>query len=449
MSDHDYDFLVLGGGSGGLACARRAASYGARVAVVEPGPLGGTCVNVGCVPKKVMWNAARIADAFADAADYGFDLDGWGHDWARLVGRRQDYIARLNAIYARNLDNDGVTLIRGRARFGAPGAVLVDGRELRAAHILIATGGHPSRPDVPGADLGIDSDGFFGLTEMPRRVCIAGSGYIAMELAGLLHALGAEVTVAIRRERVLRDFDVLLGEALMERMRADGIRFLTGTRVTRLEKATNGLRAHFSVAHEAATFDTVLWAIGREPNTAELALERVGVETDTRGYVVTDTYQNTGAEGIYALGDVAGRFELTPVAIAAGRRLADRIFGGQADRRLDYENIPSVIFSHPPIGSVGLSERDARARFGGDVHVFESRFNDLYYGVMDRKVQTHMKLIAVGAEQRIVGCHVIGMGADEMLQGFAVALRMGATKRDFDDTVAIHPTAAEEMVTMT
>lgn len=252
----------------------------------------------------------------------------------------------------------------------------------------------------------------------------------------------------IRRERVLRQFDTLLGETLMEHMQASGIPFVTATHVARLESTGDGIRAHFATPHEGVTVDSLLWATGREPNSGDLGLDRAGVEVDAHGYVVTDFYQNTNTEGVYALGDVAGRFELTPVAIAAGRRLADRLFGGQPDRHLDYENIPSVVFSHPPIGTVGLSERDARARFSEQVQVFESRFNDLYYGVLDRKVQTRMKLVTVGAEQRIVGCHVIGRGADEMLQGFAVAVRMGATKRDFDDTVAIHPTAAEEMVTM-
>lgn len=449
MGDYDYDYLVLGGGSGGLASARRAARHGARTAVVEPGPLGGTCVNVGCVPKKIMWNAARFVEAFEDAPGYGFDLGDWRHDWARLVRRRQAFIQRLNGIYEGNLNADGVALVRGRGCFTGDGEVEADGRRLRARHVLVATGGRPRWPGVPGEEAGIDSDGFFDLLEPPRRVCVVGSGYVAMELAGVLQALGSQVTVAIRHDSVLREFDAMLGDTLMDRMAESDVCFLTHREVTHLEPMERGVRAHFAREAGTAEFDTLLWAVGRTPNSDDLGLERIGVGTDVRGHVPVDDYQNTGVEGVYALGDVTGRFELTPVAIAAGRRLADRLFGGQPDRHLDYGNIPTVAFTHPPIGAVGLSEAEARARYGDDVRIHESRFNDLYYGVLDHKAATRMKLVTVGADERIVGCHVIGMGADEMLQGFAVAVRMGARKRDFDDTVAIHPTAAEEMVTMT
>ncbi len=449
MAEPDYDLLVIGGGSGGIACARRAARHGARAVVIEHGRLGGTCVNVGCVPKKVMWNAAGLVEGLHDAYGYGLDVVGWHLEWARLVERREAYIHRLNGNYERNLDKDGAELIRASARLTGPeGVELEDGRRLTARHILVATGGHPNKPDMPGAELGIDSDGFFALQKQPRRVAIAGSGYIAVELASMLNELGTEVTLVLRRAHVLRKFDQMLGETLLEQMEAAGIRVLRETQARRLESDGAGVRAQFDSAGNEA-FDQYLWAIGRTPNTGALGLIEAGVEVDDKGYVKVDDYEDTSVGHIHALGDVTGRMELTPVAIAAGRRLADRLFGGQAGSHLVYENIPSVVFSHPPIGTVGLTEEQAWARYEGSVRIYDSRFSDMYYGVLDEKPRTVMKLVTVGAEERIVGVHIIGRGADEMLQGFAVAIKMGARKLDFDDTVAIHPTSAEEMVTMT
>lgn len=448
MTGPDYDLVVIGGGSGGIATARRAASLGARAVVIEHARLGGTCVNVGCVPKKVMWNAASIVEGLRDSAGYGVQLNGWRLNWAELVERREAYIRRLNGIYGRNLDKDGAELIRASARLVDAETVEVDdGRRLKAAHILIATGGHPRIPDVPGAELGIDSDGFFGLTGQPASVAIAGSGYIAVELATMLQLLGTQVTLVLRRDHVLRDFDHMLGQTLLEQMEASGIRVLRNTQARELERDGTGVRAHFDTG-ETETFEHFLWAIGRDPNTSGIGLDAAGVAVDARGHIRVDAYQNTAVGHIHALGDVTGRAELTPVAIAAGRRLADRLFGGLADRHLVYENIPSVVFSHPPIGTVGLSERDARERYGEAVRVYDSRFVALYYGVLDHKPGSAMKLVTVGDDERIVGAHIIGRGTDEMLQGFAVAVKMGARKRDFDDTVAIHPTSAEEMVTM-
>lgn len=444
----DYDFLVIGGGSGGIAAARRASSHGARTALFEPGRLGGTCVNVGCVPKKVMWNAAGLVESLEDAHGYGVDVAGWHLDWPALVSRREAYIQRLNGIYGRNLDKDGVTLFRSDARLIGPGTVEADGTRYTARHILLAAGGQPNRPDIPGAELGIDSDGFFALEQQPERVAIAGSGYIAVELASMLHRLGTEVTLVLRKRHVLRHFDRMLGETLLEHMESEGIRILFETQAVQLDRHDRGVRAHFDQA-EADTFDQFIWAVGRSPNTAHLGLEAVGVSLDSGGHVAVDNYQNASAENVYAVGDVTGQMELTPVAIAAGRRLSDRLFGGARDRHLVYENIPSVVFTHPPIGTVGLSEKQAREAFGDAVRVYDSHYVDLYYGVLDQKSASAMKLVTVGEEERIVGAHIIGRGADEMLQGFAVAVRMGARKGDFDDTVAIHPTGAEEMVTMT
>jgi glutathione reductase (NADPH) len=449
LSDHAFDLISLGGGSGGLACAQRAAEYGAKAAVIESGRLGGTCVNVGCVPKKVMWNAAGIALALQDAGHYGFDVARGAHDWAGLKTKRDAYVARLNGIYARNLAAKGVASIAGSAAFVDPHTVEVGGRRLTARHIVIATGGRPSVPVLPGAGLGITSDGFFELAQRPDRVAVVGSGYIACELAGAFQQMGSRVEMFIRRGALLGHFDSMLGRSLMRDMRADGIVIQEHVAPAALEADAAGRRTLIAAdGRRFAGFDVVLWAIGREPNVETLRLDLAGVAQDEKGFVRTNAYQDTSVAGVHAVGDVTGRAALTPVAIAAGRRLSDRLFGGRHDRRLDYEMIPTVVFTHPPIGSVGLSEAQARAAHGDAVKIYMTEFVGMYHAVTERKPRTDMKLVCVGPEEKVVGCHVIGQGADEMLQGFAVAIRMGATKRDFDDTVAIHPTSAEELVTM-
>jgi glutathione reductase (NADPH) len=445
----DYDLIVIGGGSGGLACAQRAAGHGARALVVEPHRLGGTCVNVGCVPKKVMWHAAQLAHAAHDAHDYGFDLTLGQHDWAQLKARRDAYIARLNGIYAANLDKHGVTLLRERAQLSAGQGVLAGGREYRAPHIVLATGSHPAVPAIPGAELGITSDGFFELATRPAGVAIVGGGYIAVELAGVFSALGSHTTIVARGAGLLRHFEPFLGEQLRETMRDEGVEIVTGATPAALERdAAGALRLALADGRQLGPFDCVLWATGRNATGGGLGLEQLRVMRDADGFVRTDAFQETNVSGLYAIGDVTGRAQLTPVAIAAGRRLADRLFGAQPERRLDYENIPTVIFSHPPIGTVGLTEAEARHQYGTAVKVYSSRFTPLYHAITTHKPKSLMKLVTAGAEERVVGIHVIGPGADELLQGFAVAMRMGATKRDLDDTVAIHPTAAEELVTM-
>lgn len=444
-----FDLLVIGGGSGGLATARRAARHGASAAVVEYDRLGGTCVNRGCVPKKIMWYAASLAHALADAGDYGFDLDVGAHDWPSLVTARETYIERLNGIYANNLDRDGVAHIEGRATFVDAHAIDVDGARYTAERFVVAVGGEPIVPDLPGADLGITSDGFFQLQRRPQRVCVVGAGYIAVELAGMLRGLGSDVTLALRHDSALRSFDADLQSALMEAMQADGVELATGFNPARLEHVEAGLRLSSASGDTIAGLDCVLWAIGRRPRTADLRLERTGIETDERGYIPVDARQNTSVGHIHALGDVCGRAELTPVAIAAGRKLADRLYGGRPDAHLEYENIPTVVFSHPPIGTVGLSEHDARAAHGDDaVRVYRTRFTPMYHALTGHKTITVVKLVCVGDSEKVVGCHIFGHGADEMLQGFAVAVRMGATKSDLDATVAIHPTSAEELVTL-
>jgi glutathione reductase (NADPH) len=414
-----YDLIVIGGGSGGLAHAQRAAEYGVKAAVVESGPLGGTCVNVGCVPKKLMWYAGHHALMLEHARDFGFDVSVNGHAWPDLKKKRDAYISRLNDIYEGNLEKRGVSYLSGQAT---------------AQRIVIATGGYPIVPDVPGAEYGMTSDGFFELPERPQRVALIGSGYISVELAGIFKELGSETSVLVRKDGVLRDFDEML------RIELEVPRELV--------KSANGLKMLAEDGREFGDYDAVIWAVGRAPNTSSLNLEAAGVQADEHGFVRTDEWQKTNVDHIFALGDVTGRAALTPVAIAAGRRLADRLFGGMTDRRLEYECIPTVVFAHPPIGTVGLTEAEAREKFGDDVKVYVSRFNPMVYAFSEEKIPTAMKLVTTGSEERVVGCHIIGDSADEMLQGFAVAVRMGATKQQFDDTVAIHPTSAEELVTM-
>ncbi len=444
----EHDLIVIGGGSGGLAHAQRAAEYGVKAAVVESGPLGGTCVNVGCVPKKVMWYTAQHAHYLQHAADYGFDVTVNGHDWSGLKDRRDEYIKRLNGIYAANLERRDVALVRGHARFVDAHTIDVDGRQYSAARFVVATGGSPVVPDIPGAELGITSDGFFALAERPQRIAIVGGGYVSVELAGVFNALGSDTTLLLRRDGVLRAFDGMLGRELLVAMESAGMTCETGVFPERLARNASGLTLAAVDGRKFGAFDAVLWAIGRAPTTQRLNLEAVGVTTDSFGFVPVDEFQNTNVKHISAIGDVTGREALTPVAIAAGRRLADRLYGGMPDRHLDYRLIPTVIFSHPPIGTIGLTEAQARTEYGDDVQVYESHFTPMFYALGNKKEKTMMKLVTAGDDERIVGCHLIGDGVDEMLQGFAVAIRMGATKKDFDDTVAIHPTSAEELVTM-
>jgi glutathione reductase (NADPH) len=444
-----WDLIVIGGGSGGLAAAQRAVEYGARVALVERGRLGGTCVNVGCVPKKVMWNAAAIAHALHDAPEYGFQVAATGpHDWPLLRQKRDAYVRRLNDIYASNLEKKRIHVVRGEARLTGPRSVAAAGEILEGRHIIIATGGYPTVPDVPGAAHGITSDGFFELDRCPARTALVGSGYIAVELAGMLAALGSRVSFFARHDSLLRRFDRLLQESVIAGLEADGVALRWRSVPEAVEKRADGLHLRTRDGVDHGPFDTLIWAVGRDPATHGLGLEAAGVDTDAGGFIPTDRFQETRVPGIFAIGDVTGREQLTPVAIAAGRRLADRVFGGMAGRHLDYHNIPTVIFSHPPLGTVGLSEEQARQVHGDAVKVYRAEFVPMYHALTSAKPKARMKLVTVGADERVVGCHIAGPGADEILQGFAVAIRMGATKRDLDDTVAIHPTLAEELVTM-
>jgi len=448
MNRH-FDLLVIGGGSGGVAVSNRAASYGAKCALIEAGRIGGTCVNVGCVPKKVMWNAASLAHALEDAPDYGFSVPAHAFDWAVLRRQRDQHVLDLNGHYERNLLKNGVEIVRGTARFVGPKTVKAGADTFTAGHIVIAVGGRPVVPELPGAGFGITSDGFFELQEQPKKIAVVGGGYIAVEFAGLLRALGSEVTMMLRRAHFLNDFDAMLRDELMAQMQADGVRMIVETRIAKVERTSAGLRISFESGESLEGMDGLIWAAGRRTNADRLDLRATGVAIDHAGNIPTDAYQSTNVAGIYAIGDVAGRVELTPVAIAAGRRLADRLFGGMKDRKLDYENIATVLFTHPPIGTIGLTEHEAVKAHGADnVKIYETRFTPMFHAFTRRKVKCAMKLVVAGEAEKIVGCHIIGPGADEIMQGFAVAVHMGATKRDFDDTVAIHPTVAEELVTM-
>lgn len=443
-----YDYLVIGGGSGGIASARRAAEYGAKVAVFEAGAIGGTCVNVGCVPKKVMWNAAHLSEQLKHAHGYGFDKASSSFDWPTLKRKRDAYIERLNGIYHRNLGNSGVTEIAAHARFIDNNTIEADGKQYTAPHILIATGGRPRYPGIEGAELGITSDGFFELELQPKKVAVVGAGYIATELAGVLQSLGSEVSLILRKESALRSFDHDIVALVMESIEASGIKVITNTQLAKVEQVDKKLNLTTDTGDGLSGYDCLIWAIGREPASDQIDINNTDMQIDERGFITTDKFQNTNIEGVYAVGDVSGRIELTPVAIAAGRRLSDRLFDNQKEAHLNYDKVASVIFTHPPIGTVGLSEHEAREQYGDDLKIYTSRFVNMYYAVLEEKPPTYCKLICTGADERIVGLHIAGDAADEIIQGFAVAVKMGATKADFDNTVAIHPTAGEELVTL-
>ena len=442
-----FDLITIGGGSGGLAVAETAAKLGRKVAVVEAHKMGGTCVNNGCVPKKVMWYAASLAHAVDDANAFGIPTSRGRTDWRKLVQGREQYIRNINGYWDGYVDDLDITRIQGHARFIDRRTIEVNGEHYQAEHIVIATGGHPMVPPVPGAELGITSDGFFSLDEQPKRVAIIGGGYIGVELAGVLQALGSQVSLIALEDRVLERFDPMISQVLMNEMRKQGIHLHMNFPVSSLAQGEQGITVQSARGERLFGFDCVIWAVGRAPNTRYLNLEAAGVQVEANGIIPTDAFQDTNVPGIHAIGDITGRAALTPVAIAAGRKLAARLFGGQADAKVDYDNIPSVVFAHPPVATVGLTEAEARERHDR-VTVYQTEFTPMRHALSDHGMSTAMKLICAGEEEKVVGIHLIGDNVDEMLQGFAVAVKMGATKADFDNTIAIHPVSAEELVTL-
>ena len=448
MSQH-FDLISIGAGSGGLSAAERAAEYGKKTAVIENNKLGGTCVNIGCVPKKVMWFASGIAETLKDAEGYGFDVSVNNFSWPKLIESREGYIQGILDWYGNYLKDSNIEHLHGTGKFIDAHTLDVNGERYTADHIVISPGGYPVIPPVAGAEHGITSDGFFALKEQPKRVAVVGAGYIAVELAGVLNGLGSEVTMLLRRNHFLSSFDAMLRDTLMEEMVNTGVNIMSSINVEKIDKQADGtLTVHCSGGVTLEGLDALVWAIGRAPNTAPLDLDAAGVKYNAHGFIPVDEYQQTNVEGVYAVGDVIGEAQLTPVAIAAARRLSDRLFNNMPDRKLDYTDIPTVMFSHPPIGTIGLTEAQAREKHGDAVKVYQTGFTAMYHALSPHKQKTAMKLVCVGADEKVVGCHIIGMGADEMLQGFGVAIKMGATKKDFDNCVAIHPTSSEELVTL-
>ena len=446
----EYDYIVIGGGSGGIASANRAAMHGAKVILFEGKEVGGTCVNVGCVPKKVMWYGAQIAETLHRyAGEYGFDVTINKFDFATLKANRQAYIDRIHGSYERGFDNNGVERVYEYARFVDPHTVEVAGERYTAPHILIATGGHALYPNIPGSEYGITSDGFFELDEVPKRTAVIGAGYIAVEVAGVLNALGSDTHLFVRKDRPLRTFDKDIVDVLVDQMAKSGPTLHTHANATEVVKnADDSLTISFDNG-ETITVDCLIWAIGRAANTSGFGLEKTGVKLTEKGAIYSDEFENTSVPGIYALGDVTGKLDLTPVAVKAGRQLSERLFNNKADAKLDYTDVATVVFSHPVIGSVGLTEEKAIAKYGAEnIKVYKSSFTPMYTALGDNRQPSTMKLVTLGEDEKIIGLHGIGYGVDEMIQGFSVAIKMGATKADFDNTVAIHPTGSEEFVTM-
>lgn len=446
----DFDLVVLGGGSGGLAGAFRAAEHGARVALLEPGEFGGTCVNVGCVPKKAMWYASQLAGQVALANRLGFPGECNTLDWCEFVAHRQHYIANIHESYRHRLDRHGIVTVAARGRLlDAHTVQTEDGVRLRAPHVLLATGARPRWPLIEGAELGRVSDDFFNFTAAPARVAILGGGYIATELSGILQSLGSQVEVFVRGTRLMDGFDDELADQLQENYHQAGVGLHFGYHLAAVEPAGDGrVRLRPREGDASESFDKLIFAIGRVPNTEAIGADAAGVALDARGHVMVDARQDTNVDGVHAVGDVCDRIALTPVAIASARRLMDRLFGGEPDARLDYDDIPTVVFAHPPIGRVGMTEAEARAAHGDVVHVYRADFRPMLNALGDIPQRSCFKLVCIGDDRRVVGLHLLGEAADEILQGYAVALKRGITLADLRNTVAIHPTSAEEVVLM-
>lgn len=445
MAEYDYDLITIGGGSGGVRASRFSAQrYGKKVAVVENLRIGGTCVMRGCVPKKLLVYGSHFSDQFEDAAGFGWSVGETRHDWPKLIAAKSKELNRLEDVYHRLLREAGVEEITGTGKLVDAHTVEVEGKTYTAEHILIATGGWPKLPDVPGIEHAITSNEALDLESLPERIVIVGGGYIAVEFAGIFAGLGAEVTVIIRAENILRGFDQTMRDALRDEMAKKGINVLSECQVKSIEKTDSGYSLRLDQVDFLET-DLVMYATGRGPNTKGIGLEQVGVEMDKNGAIVVDEYSKTSIDNIYAIGDVTDRIQLTPVALAEGMAFAKTVFAGEPTS-VSYENVPSAVFSQPPIGTVGLTEEDARKNH--KVAIYQSRFRPMKHTLSGRDEHSVMKLIVDKETDRVLGAHMIGDDAPEIIQGIGIAVKAGATKADFDATIGIHPTAAEEFVTM-
>ncbi|MTB64779.1 glutathione-disulfide reductase [Streptococcus sp. zg-86] len=445
-----FDILAIGGGSGGIATMNRAAEHGARAAVIEGNLLGGTCVNIGCVPKKIMWYGAQIADSYHHyGPEYGFSAEHITFDFATLKKNRDAYIERSRNSYKGTFARNGVEVIPGYARFVDAHTIEVNGESIYADKIVIATGAKPIPATIPGGEYASVSDDVFAWKELPQSVAVIGAGYIAVEMAGVLHSLGVETDLFVRRDRPLRRFDTYITDALVAEMERTGLTLHSHKIPTRINKNVDDSLTIYFEDGSHHTAEKILWAVGRTANVENLNLEAVGIKTTASGHIAVNEFQETSIPHIYALGDVTGEKELTPVAIKAGRTLSERLFNGKTGAKMDYHFIPTVVFSHPAIGTIGYTQEEAEKEFGADnIKVYTSAFTSMYTALAQNRQAAKFKLVTTGPEEKIVGLHGIGYGVDEMIQGFAVAIKMGATKADFDATVAIHPTGAEEFVTM-
>ena len=446
MSRYDFDLFTIGAGSGGVAASRRAGSYGARVGICEEWRVGGTCVLRGCVPKKLLVYGAQFSDAFADAAGFGWSVPPPSFDWPALIEAKDREIGRLSQIYIRMLENSGVQLVEGRAVLVDPHTIEIGGRHYTADKILLATGSHPTVPDIPGIEHVISSNEALDLPQLPRRIVIVGGGYIAVEFAGIFNGFGSEVVELIRREELLYGFDDDIRVALAQEMRGRGVEIHTRTRVARIEKAAREGYSVFTADGRELSADIVMYATGRKPNTARMGLAEAGVRLDDNGAVIVDEWSRSSVPNIYAVGDATDRLNLTPVAIAEGRAVAETLFNDNPVI-MDHKNVPSAVFSQPPLAVVGLSEEAAR-REVGEVDIYLSRFKPMKNTLSGRDERTLMKLVVDAQTDRVLGCHMLGPDAPEIIQGLAIAVKCGASKRIFDQTVGIHPSAAEEFVTM-
>ena len=445
MAKFDFDMFTIGAGSGGVASSRRAGSYGAKVAICEDSRVGGTCVIRGCVPKKLLVYGAQFSDGFSDAAGYGWTVAPPVFDWASLIAAKDKEIDRLEGVYHRLLRDSGVTLLEGRGRLVDPHTVEVNGKHYTAAHILIASGAHPVLPAISGIEHAITSNEALDLPALPRNIVIVGGGYIAVEFAGIFNGLGAHVTQVIRGEELLKGFDDDVRVSLARELRARGIEIRARTQITRIDKMDHGYDLT-TEAGDTLSADLVMYATGRRPNTHGIGLEEAGVQLNKVGAVAVDEWSRATAPHIYAIGDVTDRLNLTPVAIAEGRALAETLFN-KNPIKIDHANVATAVFSQPPVGTVGLTEQAAR-KIHGAVDIYRASFQPMKHALSGREERTLMKLVVDRQSDRVLGCHMVGADAPEIIQGLAIAIKCGATKRQFDQTIGIHPTAAEEFVTM-